>query len=75
MYTITNLIIAILVLAVIVAIYKWVKKNGILLRMHDKMLDVRSLLSTVTKSLKDGKITKAEAASIVEKAKAIIDGG
>jgi len=68
MYTITNLIIAILVLAVIVAIYKWVKKNGILKR-------IKVLLSTVTKSLKDGKITKAEAASIVEKAKAIIDGG
>jgi len=68
MYTITNLIIAVLVLAVIVAIYKWVKKNGILKR-------IKVLLSTVTKSLKDGKITKAEAASIVEKAKAIIDGG
>jgi len=68
MYTITNLIIAILVLAVIVAVYKWVIKNGILKR-------IKVLLSTVTKSLKDGKITKAEAASIVESAKAIIDGG
>ena len=68
MYTITNLIIAILVLAVIVAIYKWVKKNGILKR-------IKVLLSTVAKSLRDGKITKAEAASIAEKAKAIIDGG
>ena len=68
MYTITNLIIAILVLAVIVAIYKWVRKNKILFKVND-------LLSIVAKSLKDGKITKVESLSIVESAKAIIDGG
>ena len=68
MYTITNLIIALLVLAVIIAIYKWVKKNKILFKVND-------LLSIVANSLKNGKITKAESLSIVESAKAIIDGG
>jgi len=68
MITTTNIIIAILVLYAIVTIYKWLKKRKV-------MANLKDTLSTVGKSLKDGKITKVEAGEIIEKAKNIIDGG
>jgi hypothetical protein len=62
-----NVVVIALVLVGIVAIYKWIRKRSIIKKIKDTLV-------TVGTSLRDGKVTKAEAAAIIEDAKKIIDG-